>query len=130
MMNRRATLEATERKAARRRREEAAGRLHDVTPALSSLRLTVREFRDGSNSAECEHVRRVVVEHAPALFELPCTDAHCQDGGYDVTHEILRALRAGQRSFEGRQACQGRRGGNECNRFVQYVADASYGPGL
>ncbi len=130
MMNRRATLEATERKAARRRREEAAGSLHDAFPALRSLRLALQEYRNGATNAECEHVRRVVVEHSPALFELPCTDAHCQDGGYDITHEIVRALRARQSSFEGRQACQGRRGGDECNRFLRYVADASYGPAL
>lgn len=130
MMNRRATLEAAERKAARKRREEAAGRLVDAFPALRSLRLAVQEYRTGAPNAECEHVRRVVIEHAPALFELPCTDAHCQDGGYDVTHEIVRALRAGQSSFEGRQACQGRRGTGECNRFLRYVADASYGSAL
>ena len=128
MMNRRATLEAAERKASRQRREEAAGSLHEAFPTLRSLRLAVQEFRTGAPNAECAHVRRVVVEHAPALFELPCTDAHCQDGGYDVTYEIMRALRAGQKSFEGRQPCQGRRGGGECNRYLHYVADASYGP--
>ena len=59
--------EAAERFAERRRREEEAPRLATEIPALESLRLNVEERRaPGGSMSEAAHVRRIVVERAPA----------------------------------------------------------------
>ena len=77
--------DAAERYAERRRREEEAPRLLTAIPTLESLRLEIEERRAGGSLSEAAHVRRIVVERAPALFVLPCHDAACKGGGHDVT---------------------------------------------
>ena len=118
--------EAAERFAERRRREEEAPRLISQIPRLESLRLELAERRAGGSVSESAHVRKVVVERAPALFVLPCHDSACKDGGHDVTLEIMRALRESRERFVGENECSGQVGSAECHRVLTYVALAEY----
>ncbi|MBI4705687.1 MAG: hypothetical protein HY744_31735 [Deltaproteobacteria bacterium] len=122
--------EAVIRAAERRSREDAAARLRDEVPELRSLSLQIEE-RDGSDDGaerEC-YVRLVVVERAPALFELGCRDRRCQGGGYDLSAPVIAALRRRQVRFDGRCSCRGRRDGRPCAHELRYVAVAGYGTG-
>lgn len=122
------------RSAARREQEDAAPRLLSEVPALKSLALTLEERRQSANSATGSgmsdagsHIRRIVVEHAPALFHIPCGNRACQDGGHDLTRAILHALRDGQVAFEGDDACHGSTvAGQACELFLRYRAQATY----
>jgi len=124
-MNRR-NRDAANRFAERRKREDDAARLAAEVPKLAALRLDIEERRPGVVSAEVSHIRRVVVEHAPALFEVPCSDPSCHDGGHDLTHQIMRALQRGEEKFEGEDTCLGQVGNTSCDRILRYVATASY----
>jgi hypothetical protein len=117
-----ASLRFTER----RRREDEAPRLATMFPRLETLRFEVRERRSGAPVAEAGYIRRIVVEHAPALFVLPCGDPSCRDGGHDITHGVLSALRSGSARFEGEDACSGTTGSAQCSRELQYIAFATY----
>jgi hypothetical protein len=121
--------DAAERYAERRRREEEAPRLLTAVPNLESLKLEIEERRAGGSLSEAAHVRRIVVERAPALFVLPCHDAACKGGGHDVTHEIMRSLREKQERFTGEHACGGSVGSAECHRVLIYVGIATYKSG-
>lgn len=121
---RRRNTEAAQRSQERREREDAAPRLHDVIPRLTSLALEIKEARDGEVSVN--YTRRVVVERAPALFEIPCTDPDCKQGGHDVTASILRELRGAKTRFEGEHTCDGQLGRGACNRVLRYVGLAEY----
>jgi hypothetical protein len=125
MYNRRQS-EASLRYAERKRREDDAPRLAAEVPAVKELRLEIEERSGGSLVAEPVHVRRIVVEHAPALFILPCGDSRCKDGGHDITHAVLRALRAKETRFEGQDLCSGSQGSGQCTRVLHYVALATY----
>jgi hypothetical protein len=118
--------EGAQRYAERRRREDEAPRLTAEVPRLKSLALEIEERSEGSPVAEPTHVRRVVVQHAPALFILPCGDARCKDGGHDVTHSVMRALRAGETRFEGQDVCTGSIGTGQCSRVLHFVGIATY----
>ncbi|HVW27018.1 MAG TPA: hypothetical protein VHC69_16750 [Polyangiaceae bacterium] len=118
--------DGAERYAERRRREEEAPRLRSVVPNLESLRLEIEEHRAGGSLSEAAHVRRIVVERAPALFVLPCHDASCKGGGHDVTHAVLRSLREQSERFTGEHPCQGQVGSSECRRVLVYVGIATY----
>ena len=118
--------DAAERYAERRRREEEAPRLAATVPGLESLKLEIEERRAGSSLPEAAHVRRIVVERAPALFVLPCHDSACKEGGHDVTLDVLRALRERQESFTGEHPCQGQVGSADCRRVLVYVGTATY----
>lgn len=118
--------EAAARSAERRRREDAAPRLRDQVPHLATLQLDIQERRADTLIAESSHVRRIPVEHAPALFELPCHDAFCTEGGHDMTQLILNSLQAGETEFEGEDACSGHTGTAPCQRVLRYVATATY----
>jgi hypothetical protein len=118
--------EAAQRFAERRRREDEAPRLIAEVPRLRSLKLEIEERLGGSPVAEPTHVRRIVVEHAPALFVLPCGDSRCRDGGHDLTYAIMRSLTAGETRFEGEDVCAGTQGSSQCGRTLHFVATAEY----
>jgi len=126
-MNRK-NKDAANRFTERRRREDEAPRLRAEVPRLDTLRLDVEERRPGVVSAEVSHIRRVVVDHAPALFEVPCSDASCADGGHDLTNTIMRSLRNGEEKFEGEDTCLGQVGNAPCERILRFVATATYRP--
>jgi hypothetical protein len=125
-MHHRKQSDAALRFAERRKRENEAPRLSAEVPRLQTLRLEIEERSGGSAVAEPVHVRRIVVEHAPALFFLPCGDARCREGGHDITHHVLRSLHANQTRFEGQDVCTGSQGSGQCSRVLHYVAVATY----
>src|SRR5690606_9802062 len=86
---------AVKRAAERRAREDAAKRLNEVVPHLDSLTFTIEEIDSNKQlltPVEVTHTRHIVVDRAPAVFDLPCYDRYC-DGGHDVTKSVLRALK-------------------------------------
>lgn len=107
----------------RRRREDDAPRISAILPDLVGLKISVEE-RSATSSPK--YIRRIVVESAPALFLLPCSDPHCTDGGHDVTNEILSALRASKKAFGGPHECNGTIGSTPCHRTIWYDAEAEY----
>ncbi len=123
---RRKQTELTERRDLRHQREDAAGKLHERAPDLASLDLRIHEARPNGCVNDTQYIRRIVVEHAPALFEVPCSFAECRDGGYDVTREVLSAVAARKTQFEGDQACRGTCGPVDCGRVLHYKATATY----
>lgn len=95
-------------------------------PTLETLRLEIEERRGGGVLAGGAHIRRIMVEHAPALFDLPCGDRACKDGGHDVTRAILGSLQRGEARFEGEDRCPGWIGGAPCGSVLRYVGVATY----
>jgi hypothetical protein len=118
--------EAAERTLERRRREDEAPRLTALVPNLESLKLELEEHHGGVRLTESVHVKRVSIPHAPALFELPCLDSFCKEGGHDMTEAVLRQLKAGKTEFSGEDACRGHTGTAECRRVLHFVAHATY----
>lgn len=116
------------RAAERRRREDEAPRLATRVPTLESLRLEIEERRPGAVSPDVQHVKRVPVEFAPALFDLTCCDRSCKDGGHDITRSIMIELERGATEFEGEDTCHGALGSAPCSRVLHYKAYASYRP--
>jgi hypothetical protein len=120
----RRSSEAAQRAAERRKRENDAVRLRDAVPRLLTLRLEINEHR-GVN-AGTSHIRRIVVDNAPALFEILCSDHSCRDGGHDLTGEILAGLKGGAEQFEGEHVCYGQLGTSRCDNVLNYRAVATY----
>jgi hypothetical protein len=117
---------AAVRSAERRQREDEAPRLSQEVPELVSLSLEIEERSEGIGLIQQKHVRRVVVDSAPALFLLPCGDPKCDQGGHDVTQSIMRALRAHNVEFEGEDGCNGSLGAGICRRILHYQGFAKY----
>jgi hypothetical protein len=124
--NRRKHLECEERRVLRGQREADAGKLLQKIPDLTSLSIAIHEMKPDGCLNNTLYTRRIVLEHAPALFEVPCSYAHCTDGGYEVTREVLFALDSRKMRFEGEQSCSGRCGVVDCGRVLRYVATATY----
>jgi hypothetical protein len=118
--------EAAQRFAERRRREDGAPRLRERVPALATLRLEIEERRGTVNAGDPKHLRLVVVDSAPALFELPCGDHACKDGGHDLTDAVLAHLSAGTTTFDVEDPCQGSIGTAYCGCVMRLVATATY----
>jgi hypothetical protein len=117
--------EAAQRLAERRRREDEAPRLNAAVPLLERLDLELSDSK-GIADAAVTHVRRVVIAHAPAWFEIQCADPSCKDGGHDITHDVIRALREHRISFDGEDSCRGSVGTTHCGRVLRYVARAAF----
>lgn len=126
MMKRR--TEAAERFAERRRQEDAAPRLREVSPDLTALKIDIEEWRSSGQTADISHTRRVVVDNAPALFVIPCGDSACRDGGHDITSQVLRGLREARTRIEGDDTCHGGVGTATCGRILKFTAVAEYKP--
>lgn len=97
-----------------------------MVPELTSLRLELSEKRGDVGVAETSHIRRVVVEHAPALFLIPCGESSCRDGGHDITRAIIRGLEQKLTKFEGDDPCSGQTGTAACARTLVFTAFATY----
>ena len=117
--------EQLEAQAEQRQREDAAPRLRDVIPELTSLRLHFRDEPAPGRSPAWPYTRHVVVATTPAMFSVRCTEPTC-DGRHDLTADILRNLRAHKTRSEGESACQGNVGDNACNRKLVYVYEAEF----
>jgi hypothetical protein len=118
--------EAAQRFAERRRREDEARRLREQVPSLATLRLEIEERRGTVNAGDPKHLRLVVVDSAPALFELPCGDHACKDGGHDLTDSVLANLSAGRTRFEVEDPCNGSIGTAHCGCVMRLVGMATY----
>ena len=117
---------AAQRQAERRQLENDAPRLAIEAPELLTLRLEIEEHSQIA-AVGPNYLRLISVAHAPALFLLPCGDNSCADGGHDITHEIMRSIKARQTSFKGDDACRGSLGqSGSCTRILHYVATATY----
>ena len=125
-MNFRRGRAAAERTTERRRREDEAPRLSAAVPNLASLRLEMGEKRGDVGIAEVSHLRRVVVENAPALFLVPCGESSCRDGGHDITRAVIRGLEQGSTVYEGDDPCGGQTGTAPCARTLVFTAYATY----
>ena len=126
-MYNRKTNEAAERFAERRRREDEAPRLKTEFPALQTLALEIRETSDNVSGAMSPmHIRRIMVEHAPALFVVPCSNARCQHGGHDITSLLRSHLRSQETRFEGDHECRGSTDDATCSRVLHFVGTATY----
>lgn len=112
--------EAAQLAAERRRREDEAPRLQAEVPQLVSLSLAIEERRANSAIAGRAHIRRIIVERAPSLFVMPCSDPDCTSSAHDLTPAIMRALLRAATRFEGESACQG------CSSTLRYVGSATY----
>ena len=123
---RRKRTEGVKRAVGRREREDAAGRLSEVRPGLRELSIAIEERHAGDSANDVSHIRRVVVQSAPALFEFGCCDRTC-DGGHDLTKVFLRALGEQQTEFEGDDACGGQAKEGFCRYTLHYQPMASYG---
>ncbi|MFP6684409.1 MAG: hypothetical protein VB934_06840 [Polyangiaceae bacterium] len=121
--NKQAYLRAIER----RKREDDAPRLKSRVPRIESLNITISESGRDLGDLDVSYIRRVVVERAPALFDLPCSDPRCTGGGHDVTRPFLNALRHAQTSFEGSHRCGGTVKETECPLALRFEATATYG---
>lgn len=113
-------------RADRWKREDEATRLSDEIPALKALRLDIYERRGDQAIQGTKYTRHIIVSRAAALFVLPCSEPKCQDGGHEVTFEVMRKLRELATSFEGTSTCCGYVGDNPCSRELHYIATAQY----
>jgi hypothetical protein len=118
--------EAALRFSERRRREDEAPRLAELFPDLVELCIHLRESRGVSAVAGSTYMRRIVIEHAPALFHIPCADPSCRDGGHDITRELLSGLRRSSVTIEGEDACGGYAGASPCRRVLHFTATPVY----
>lgn len=125
MMTRRDSAAAL-RFAERRQRENDAPRLREQVPGLKNLKLDVEEL---CGQARTRHIRRIVVDRAPAMFLVPCGDPRCTDGEHDLTLAVMRGLRARETSFGGTDECTGGLGSAFCARILNFTATAEYETG-
>jgi len=100
--------------------------LSDEIPALVRLELRIEDAAGLSTGAQPMHIRRIVVERAPALFLLSCQDPRCAEGEHDVTSAVMQALRARRTSFQGEDECTGSVGQSYCSRVMHFEAIAEY----
>lgn len=108
-----------------RRREDAAPRLRDVVPTLSSLRLHFDDQHDPGSAAVMPYTRHVVIATGAALFSVPCLERRCS-GVHELTQVILRGLREAQKTSTGDSQCHGEMSGAPCNRTLTYVYEADF----
>jgi hypothetical protein len=124
--------EALERRRERQQREDSAPRLSTEIPALRTLRLTMSYYR-GDVAVQPGHTRLVVVQRAPALFQVTCADKDCKQGGHDITEPVMRGLREGHKLFTGSAPCSGELGatpetpGVRCGSELRFEAEATFG---
>jgi hypothetical protein len=111
--------------AEKRQREQSAPRLQTTFPQLTGLMIEVEEH---SQIACVKYKKRIHVASAPVLFELRCNDERCEHGGYNLTHEICRALRAHETRSRGDLTCDGTTGKAYCGRRIHYELFADYRP--
>jgi hypothetical protein len=108
-----------------RRREDAAPRLRDQFERLISLRLRFEDVRDEGRMRAETYVRPIVVDSAPAHFEIRCMEPRC-DGVHDITYVVLHALRQSQVVFTGEIDCRGMVRDTPCDRVMAYTCEATY----
>jgi hypothetical protein len=111
---------------ARRIREDESNRLHDVVPELKGLRFNIEDQAAFEVAPPLTYIRHVIVATAPAMFDLPCLDRKCEDGGHDVTGRVLSGLKRRADAIDGSSRCRGTRNGEPCERELNFRLSASY----
>lgn len=127
-MNRRRNAERDERTLQRHEREDAAGELLRKVPDLLTLSLAVHESRPRRIASAPPTTSAASWSSTPALLEIPCSNAYCKDGGYDVTREVLDALMSHKTHFEGDSTSGSSGTSGDCARILRYVGTATYKP--
>lgn len=107
-------------------RDDDAPRLSAEVPQLSELKINVEEWRGEQPVSGTRYTKRILVATAPARFEVPCGEPKCQDGGHDITMDLMRGLRNRATNIECRSECRGAVGDRSCERAVRFVAFATY----
>lgn len=119
--------EALTRSRSRKQKDDVARRLSEVLPELASLQLEISEIP--APTAEPRDIvsyrKHIIVDRAPARFELPCHDHKC-DGAHNITQNVLGALRRKERCIEGSDPCGGQTKLGACPYEMQYVIMATY----
>lgn len=118
--------EAIKRTAERRKREDKAERLRRKVPKLKTLAIHISEKPVDGKGYEITYIKHVVVDNAPALFEIPCMERTCKDGGHDLTSKVMNELRRGKTSFGGNDRCEGNINGEDCALELSFTAEATY----
>jgi hypothetical protein len=118
--------EAADRFRDRREREDCAPRLRSQIAKLATLSIEIDDRPGTTGLGATRYVRHVVVQRAPALFVIPCSDERCEAGGHDVTRQIMQSLLAGDQEFVGEDVCFGWRGDHRCDRVLHFVGHATY----
>lgn len=109
-------------------REDAAPRLAAEIPELLTLSLQLRNCNDETSMPGRSRIQHTIVERAAALFEVACVEPKCEGGGYDITADILTALRQRRETHEGTAHCNGSVGQGYCRCTLVYVMKATYRP--
>jgi hypothetical protein len=109
----------------RREREDSAPRLISTVPDLAKLEIAIVE---SSGVATSSHRKHVIVASAPALFVIACGDPRCEDGGHDITYDVLRGLHDRQLHKHGEHECSGQVATVACRRRIEYDVRAVYAP--
>src|SRR5690606_13376617 len=86
-------------------REDDAHRLLTEVPYVESLKLNIEERRATNLVPGSRYTQHIIVGRAAARFEVPCSEPKCQEGGHDITHDILNGLRARQARITGTSTC-------------------------
>ncbi len=120
--NRRMKAERSERW----QREDAAPRLATEIPNLLTLSLQLRNRIEETAIPAKSRTQHVIVARAAALFEVACGEPKCENGGFDITAEILHALRSRKATLEGTAQCGGTVGQGYCRCTLMYVMKATY----
>lgn len=107
-------------------REDAAPRLSTLVPNLTTLSLQLKDAMDDTSAPANSRVQHIIVARAAALFEVACSEPKCEGGGYDLTSEIMFALRRNDELFNGTAHCNGMVGQNQCRCTLYYSAKATY----
>jgi hypothetical protein len=120
---RKRSLLAAQRASERRIREDEAPRLREAFPGLVSLQIVVVEE---ANATTMTHRRHVVIANAPVLFLVSCGDKACEDGGHDITTDVMTSLAHAQSQSEGEHPCAGQVATVPCARRIRYTICAEY----
>ncbi len=108
------------------KREDDSPRLTHEVPALMRLRLELAESFEDRKILDSERISHIIVERAAARFEVPCSNDRCEDGGHNLTRDIIASLKAFKPSFSGQDRCGGYVGDQPCGRVLAFVAHAEF----
>jgi hypothetical protein len=90
------------------------------------LKFEIDELVDDRAIPGMRRVRHIMVDQAAALFEIPCSDTKCEEGGHDVTQQVLACLDSRDAEFQGQHACGGLIGDVACKRVLAFRGIAEY----
>ncbi|MEQ9320095.1 MAG: hypothetical protein RIF41_13105 [Polyangiaceae bacterium] len=90
------------------------------------MKLELSETASKGGGTIVRYAKLIVVDRAPALFEIRCGDKSCDGGGHDLTRPIMVALREGLTDFSGEDACSGYQRDRPCERCLRYRVLATY----